>query len=1352
MPNLGCKLNPGIMDKDIRFEKPTFIDPLTGLFNRYYLYEFLPQEIKKAQVSNYPLGLFLIDIDNFKDLNDGYGHLTGDAVLKQFSEILKRSCRQTDMVLRYAGDEFMVLLPGVDRQKGIGLGQHLVQEVGKACFRSKNDDEVSLTISVGFSIFPDDAKGVEQLIDSADKALYLAKEKGRNQTAYIRDLIVRDMVSRIAPDPFPCPEFIGRKHEIEKIKGAFRENVLSQGLLYSLFISGETGQGKSRLLSEVAGYIRGNATLIQGRCFLKHRDDPYYLFSSALDNYFRDLGQDDPRLKRILSAVPEDELREVSLLLPTIKSSEGGRGDDNKQARSRLFRGFLHLLGEINRDAALALFFDDVQWADSASLELLHYIIGYENKKNIFIVLAFQDSEQGGMDNRRKTKIRQWLDYLGHPVNTAEIVLSSLTAEDSRMMIGKMFPGLKNSDRLSDLVFGITRGNLAFIEEIFKSLVENGILAYDNGWRLTVDLSSLDIPHSLEETIRKRLKKIDRETKETILQAAVIGDDFTVDMLKKIGGKNVGYIFEVMSRAKKGYLVRERKIGNFNFVNKATQDTLYNELGPQEREALHRKIGRALEQENQGDLYNVAADLSFHFANADQQAAANKYRRLIREKAATLFDPREVIDYLKYVSEQAVAAKEDIRMKAALSSSADLEIACLVRAIQAAVKNFRLYPVGSSIRANLINEMLKRLELIMEETPCLEIVESEKTLVINSRRLTVRQAQELGEEQFISLMIESDIKSISFIRGVDDRELNVFIGNLSRERRQIADKGGWGKICREEKLSHIRIEEFSYDPGLPQASKKASIEKKFGDAMIMDFLLGKIDRRDVGNKSLVSAISGHPEKLAQAINKIALSDKAGVSGGEADIVAEGVNKISSGIYREEGGHSAAVAKLSQVIRGLDPGIKSKFIRSQPEILGANRKNITPEIIAALPDEELLGLIRHIGGPDAASPLAIKDLMDKMLLDRGKKENVISGIASRLSRSGLDREVVDYLTDKTPWSKLSIKKRMEMILSLRPGDLGTLSPKMIGGFLEELLAGGRKDDIRDLLRSLSVKGARGEEAISGKIKAIIEEFLGREQRAAERIRPLCELLSAKMDYEGYAWILDMIRDMIGDFISSLNRDDFYSRLREYRGRGRYILIGEVYYALSGVLACDGSDGQGLSLRKYAEDFIRDILALHNSFAVLLSLFMDYFSSHPEKTAKIVMVMGEDPLQGLLDICLRWDKIVYDLFDGYALRKRISLVLKQVSGAAVEKLKQNLNSARDKEQMVILLELAGNLANEELISPLETVLYGQDGELRKQAILALGAMATNRSREALSAFLRLETNKEMRSFVRNALSRK
>lgn len=75
--------------KDIRFKEPTFIDPLTGLFNRYYLYQFLPGELNKAKLSNYPLSFLMIDLDGFKSINDKYGHSCGDEVLKQVGAIIK---------------------------------------------------------------------------------------------------------------------------------------------------------------------------------------------------------------------------------------------------------------------------------------------------------------------------------------------------------------------------------------------------------------------------------------------------------------------------------------------------------------------------------------------------------------------------------------------------------------------------------------------------------------------------------------------------------------------------------------------------------------------------------------------------------------------------------------------------------------------------------------------------------------------------------------------------------------------------------------------------------------------------------------------------------------------------------------------------------------------------------------------------------------------------------------------------------------------------------------------------------------------------------------------------------------
>ncbi len=155
-------------------------DPLTGLFNRRYLEEAMEREILRSKRSQSPISVMMIDIDRFKLFNDTHGHQAGDAVLTEFAEYLRGHLRAEDIVCRYGGEEFLVVMPGVDavlaQERAESLRQNLVTL--KVHFRGQSLPV--FTASFGISSFPEHGQSTESLIRSADAALYLAKGSGRN--------------------------------------------------------------------------------------------------------------------------------------------------------------------------------------------------------------------------------------------------------------------------------------------------------------------------------------------------------------------------------------------------------------------------------------------------------------------------------------------------------------------------------------------------------------------------------------------------------------------------------------------------------------------------------------------------------------------------------------------------------------------------------------------------------------------------------------------------------------------------------------------------------------------------------------------------------------------------------------------------------------------------------------------------------------------------------------------------------------------------------------------------------------------------------------------------------------------
>jgi diguanylate cyclase (GGDEF)-like protein len=166
----------------------SFNDPLTGIWNRRKYDQMLEIEWRRCLRNKQPLGLILLDIDNFKEYNDSYGHLAGDECLIKIAELLKKSLsRASDMVARYGGEEFVVLLPGSGKEEAIKVADMLRKKFESMhILHEKSLVSKYVTVSIGAtSMVPDSSSSYEDLFKMADKALYLAKNTGKNQVRFL---------------------------------------------------------------------------------------------------------------------------------------------------------------------------------------------------------------------------------------------------------------------------------------------------------------------------------------------------------------------------------------------------------------------------------------------------------------------------------------------------------------------------------------------------------------------------------------------------------------------------------------------------------------------------------------------------------------------------------------------------------------------------------------------------------------------------------------------------------------------------------------------------------------------------------------------------------------------------------------------------------------------------------------------------------------------------------------------------------------------------------------------------------------------------------------------------------------
>ncbi|MFC1646601.1 GGDEF domain-containing protein [Candidatus Omnitrophota bacterium] len=165
-----------------RVQELAITDSLTKVFTRRYSVDRFEEELKRSEEFHLSLSFLMIDIDDFKSYNDKYGHLVGDAILKTTADIIKLNCREIDLIGRFGGEEFMVIMPMTDKDGAVFAAERICKSLESKQIKAF-DELLKVTASIGVACFSQDAKTVQDLIDKADWALYRSKRTGKNKVS-----------------------------------------------------------------------------------------------------------------------------------------------------------------------------------------------------------------------------------------------------------------------------------------------------------------------------------------------------------------------------------------------------------------------------------------------------------------------------------------------------------------------------------------------------------------------------------------------------------------------------------------------------------------------------------------------------------------------------------------------------------------------------------------------------------------------------------------------------------------------------------------------------------------------------------------------------------------------------------------------------------------------------------------------------------------------------------------------------------------------------------------------------------------------------------------------------------------
>jgi diguanylate cyclase (GGDEF)-like protein len=172
--------NKALVETNKELHQLSITDGLTGLLNRKHILELLDREISRSRRYGHPVSVLMLDIDHFKNVNDTYGHQTGDAVMRRLADCLCEAVRENDLVGRYGGEEFLILLPDSNARNGAQTAQRIRKMVQDLEIETSREN-VSVSVSIGVSSYPQYGRDANAVISAADAALYQAKSSGRNQ-------------------------------------------------------------------------------------------------------------------------------------------------------------------------------------------------------------------------------------------------------------------------------------------------------------------------------------------------------------------------------------------------------------------------------------------------------------------------------------------------------------------------------------------------------------------------------------------------------------------------------------------------------------------------------------------------------------------------------------------------------------------------------------------------------------------------------------------------------------------------------------------------------------------------------------------------------------------------------------------------------------------------------------------------------------------------------------------------------------------------------------------------------------------------------------------------------------------
>ena len=768
-----------------------YTDELTQIFNRRYLKEVIPGYLTQAGKEKFTVAFYMIDMDNFKAINDGYGHGVGDRALKHFSKIISENIQDKGIAIRYAGDEFVLIISKLTKKQARELGMEVLQKIMESPLKVK-DKELTIKYSAGVSLFPKDGKTLKTLFRKADEALYTAKDRGRG-----RVVVYPDKGKLLTPSKLDSilsyPHIVGRDDTIQFLDKHFsgKENPMVFPVLF-----GDDGTGKSRLMEHARETAQQNfAFTLFAKGYPFWQTDMYSGVLSALGILF----EQEPSISDEVFSKLEDRYKLT--LKPHISLWDSKEMEETEEVaasdRMALFEALTQVFIILREMGNGAVLLDDADQIDPPSLQFFDSQFEQTEESKLFFLSSINSPDLiTGED-----KLLFLLHSMPEAATNSDIQkfqLEPLSLESVHELVARQFDGKTLPAESEEALLHNSDGNPQFIlEALAFLLIEGKIEAVGNEWDLSL-VKPEDIPESLSEMIKERLMHMGEEAVNVLKMASLLGDKINAHQLTEMSELKHQQVVDILHKAQRQLFIEETPNSEeYIFANRMDRSIFYSLMNEDERHELHARAAEIEQKFSAGSLERVVGKLAYHFQNAGHLDKAAQLFSMLKDKMDAVFISRGAQKILKKRILTTSLAKESPLEPEDLSKAIEAG-----RAFKAVLNNIRLYPKDHDNVKKSVERILQLLEpFLAEKTEILSISVTPETVLFNGLPPPLKAVDLRLSEDLYEILNSYGLQGVLFVRGITRDELERFLNILTRPPQEVA--GRWDTLVQELELSHI---------------------------------------------------------------------------------------------------------------------------------------------------------------------------------------------------------------------------------------------------------------------------------------------------------------------------------------------------------------------------------------------------------------------------------------------------------------------------------------------------------------------------------------------------------------------